>query len=138
MSPVERVALSLDGALLRKFSEWMDSRGYSNRSEAIRDLMRATLVEEEWKAGPREAMAVVAIVYDHESMELSQKLADVQHERHDLIVATLHVHMDAHNCLEVVVLRGPGYKVKNLGSSLMSIRGVKYGKLLPMSKGREF
>ena len=129
---LSRIGISLDDDLLEKFDEVIEERGYTNRSEAIRDLIRDELVRKEWEAGvdrtPR--VAVVVLVYDHESRELGQKLIHAQHQDHDMVVSTLHVHMDHHNCLEILVLRGSGADVVKMGNNLISTRGVKLGKLI--------
>ncbi|HOX37450.1 MAG TPA: nickel-responsive transcriptional regulator NikR [Candidatus Brocadiia bacterium] len=135
MPPIERIAISLEGDLLKKFEELSGTKGYTNRSEAVRDLIREALVQEEWKAGAADITAIVTVVYNHEGMELAQRLADVQHDNFKLIVSTMHVHMDEHLCLEVIVLRGGASKVKKLGESLISIRGVVYGRMIPMTRG---
>lgn len=135
---LSRVGISLEDDLLEKFDELIEQRGYSNRSEAIRDLIREELVNKEWETGIDQVsrVAVAVLVYDHESRELGQKLMNAQHEDHDLVVSTLHVHMDHHNCLEVLVLRGKGADVVRMGNRLISNRGVKLGKLFLATTGQ--
>lgn len=136
---IERIGISLDSALLEKFDRLIERRGYENRSEAVRDLIRDQLVQEEWSEERRdtaERVAVVALVYDHESSSLSQKLTHVQHEHHRAVVSALHVHLDAHNCLEVLILRGKAAEIMEMGEGLVSTKGVKYGKVLPATTGR--
>jgi CopG family transcriptional regulator, nickel-responsive regulator len=134
---LERVGISLDDDLLEKFDRHIAEKGYENRSEAIRDLIRDALVQREWAegGGKEEKVAVVALVYDHDSASLSQKLAHIQHENHRAVVSALHVHLDPHNCLEVLVLRGPGTAVSAMGNGLVSTKGVKYGKVVPATTG---
>src|SRR5512137_2273904 len=134
---LERVGISLDERLLEQFDRLIASKGYVNRSEAIRDLIRDSLVQREWaqSGGREEKVAVVALVYDHDSPTLSQKLAHIQHENHRAVVSALHVHLDPHNCLEVLVLRGPGRAVSAMGDELVSTKGVKYGKVVPATTG---
>jgi CopG family nickel-responsive transcriptional regulator len=135
---LERIGISLDDRLLGQFDELIAQKGYQSRSEAIRDLIRDALVQREWsRAGSgEERVAVLTLVYDHDSSGLSRKLAQIQHRNHRAVVSALHVHMDAHNCLEVLVLRGRGREVAELGDGLLSTRGVKYGKLVPATTGR--
>jgi len=135
---LERIGVSLEEELLTRFDELIAERGYENRSEAIRDLIRDALVQRAWERSDdrEERVAVVALVYDHDSSSLAQKLAHIQHHNHKAVVSTLHVHMDAHNCLEVLVLRGSARDVVEMGNGLASTKGVKYGKFLPATTGR--
>jgi CopG family transcriptional regulator, nickel-responsive regulator len=104
---LERIGISLEDDLLAQFDRLIERKGYTSRSEAIRDLIREQLVQREWsESGGGEKVAVVTIVYDHASSSLAQKLTHIQHENHRAVVSALHVHMDEHNCLEVLVLRG--------------------------------
>jgi len=138
---LERIGISLDDELLAPFDKLIAERGYENRSEAIRDLIREALVAREWSQAEGEAggekVAVVTLVYDHDSSSLAQKLAHIQHHNHRAVVSALHVHMDAHNCLEVLVLRGTAADVQRMGSELASTRGVKFGKFVPATTGRD-
>jgi len=136
---IERIGISLEEELLARFDEIIAEKGYQNRSEAIRDLIRDALVQREWSRSKddREKVAVVALVYDHDASSLAQKLAHIQHENHRAVVSALHVHMDEHNCLEVLVLRGGGREVVRMGESLVATKGVKYGKLVPATTGHD-
>ncbi len=136
---LERIGVSLEDELLERFDKLIAEKGYVNRSEAIRDLIRDALVQRSWSEsnGREERVAVVTIVYDHDSSSLAQKLAHIQHENHKAVVSTLHVHMDEHNCLEVLVLRGRGKDVISMGEGLTSTKGVKYGKLIPATTGQD-
>jgi len=135
---VERVGISLEVELLKQFDRLIAHKGYVNRSEAIRDLIRDSLVQREWSEsiGREERVAVVALVYDHDASSLVQKLAHIQHENHKAVVSSLHVHMDEHNCLEVLVLRGRASEVIAMGEGLVSTRGVKFGRVLPATTGK--
>jgi CopG family nickel-responsive transcriptional regulator len=135
---LERIGVSLDDELLGRFDRLIAAKGYVNRSEAIRDLIRDALVQREWseEAGREERVAVVALVYDHDSASLAQKLAHIQHENHRAVVSALHVHMDEHNCLEVLVLRGRARDVVAMGEGLCSTKGVKYGRVVPATTGQ--
>jgi CopG family nickel-responsive transcriptional regulator len=136
---IERIGISLEQDLLGRFDELIEEKGYENRSEAIRDLIRDALVQREWShsRGSEEKVALVALVYDHDAASLAQKLAHIQHENHRAVVSTLHVHMDAHNCLEVLVLRGRGREVLKMGDGLVATKGVKYGKVVPATTGQD-
>ena len=136
---LERIGVSLEDDLLEKFDRLIAGKGYVSRSEAIRDLIRDALVQRSWSEsdGREERVAVVTLVYDHDSSSLAQKLAHIQHENHKAVVSALHVHMDEHNCLEVLVLRGRGKDVISMGEGLASTKGVKYGKLVPATTGQD-
>ncbi|BDG01812.1 nickel-responsive transcriptional regulator NikR [Anaeromyxobacter oryzae] len=135
---LERIGVSLEDDLLSRFDRLIGEKGYVNRSEAIRDLIRDALVQREWSESParEERVAVVTLVYDHDSSSLAQKLAHIQHENHKAVVSALHVHMDEHNCLEVLVLRGRARDVVSMGEGLVSTKGVKYGKVVPATTGQ--
>jgi CopG family nickel-responsive transcriptional regulator len=135
---LERIGISLEDDLLERFDRLIADKGYVNRSEAVRDLIRDALVQREWSqaSGREERVAVAVLVYDHDSSSLAQKLAHIQHENHRAVVSALHVHMDEHNCLEVLVLRGSGREVVTMGEGLVSTKGVKYGRLVPATTGQ--
>jgi CopG family transcriptional regulator, nickel-responsive regulator len=136
---LERTAISLEEDLLAQFDRLTKRRGYSNRSEAIRDLIRDQLVQDEWSQQEKDSthkVAVVSLVYDHDSASLAQKLTHIQHENHEAVVSSLHVHLDHHNCLEVLILRGPAADIMAMGESLVSTKGVKYGKVVPATTGQ--
>jgi CopG family nickel-responsive transcriptional regulator len=133
---VERIGISLDRKLLAQFDKLIAEKGYSNRSEAVRDLIREKLIEQEWALPKGETVATLLLVYEHETMELSRRLARIEHEAFHHVVATLHVHMDHENCLEVIVMRGPGRELKELGDRLISLRGVKHGTFIPSTTGK--
>ena len=101
MADLIRFGVSIPDELLDKFDELISSKGYTNRSEAIRDLIREKLVEDQWSGSASEVVGTITVVYNHEQSDLSKKLTSIQHKKHDLIISTLHVHLDAHNCLEV-------------------------------------
>ena len=135
---IERIGVSLEADLLSQFDRLIADKGYVNRSEAIRDLIRDALVQRDWteSKGREERVAVAVLVYDHDSSSLAQKLAHIQHENHRAVVSALHVHMDEHNCLEVLVLRGGARDIVAMGDGLVSTKGVKYGKLVPATTGQ--
>jgi len=125
----------MDGELLARFDELIAELGYPNRSEALRDLVRDRLVQREWEAG-EEVVGVIILLYDHHKRELADRLTDLQHEHHDLILSTMHIHLDEANCLEVLAVRGPGQEVQRLADRLIGLKGVKHGKLAATSTGQ--
>ena len=133
---VERIGISLESKLLKQFDKLIKSRGYSNRSEAVRDLIREKLIEQEWAAPARETVAAVFLVYQHDAMNLAERLTHAEHSAFHCIVSTMHVHMDHDNCLEIIILRGPGKQIKKLADQLISLRGVKHGRFIPGTTGR--
>ena len=135
MSALSRIGVAIDEDLLEKFDALIASRGYTNRSEAFRDLIRAELVDEAWKEPEREVVGALTLVYDHHVRMLSDKLLDLQHEHHDAILSTLHVHLDHDNCLEVLLIRGKAKAVQDFANAIVSTKGVKHGKLTVTSTG---
>ena len=127
---MERFTISLDTELAKEFDELIADRGYSNRSEAVRDLLRAQL--EQWRQAHDEAphcVANLSYVYNHHERELAERLMAIQHNHHDLMVSTLHAHLDHENCIETAILRGPTAAVRRFAEALMAERGVRHGKL---------
>ncbi|MEE9594092.1 MAG: nickel-responsive transcriptional regulator NikR [Candidatus Hydrothermarchaeales archaeon] len=133
---VERFGVSLSPKLLVKFDEVMKERGYTNRSEAIRDLMRDCIVSSEWEKGG-DVVGALTLVYDHHVRGVMDKLTALQHEHHANVVSSMHVHLDEHNCMEFLVLRGQAEEVKRIADSLISARGVKHGKLVASTIGKD-
>ena len=136
MKTVERFGISMEPDLIEKFDNLITARGYASRSEAIRDLVRQELIKEEWADPQAEVIGTVTLVYEHHSHELSNVLAELQHNFYDCIICSTHIHMNAHNCLEVVIVRGNSLKVKEIADTLISTRGVKHGKLVSTSTGQ--
>jgi CopG family nickel-responsive transcriptional regulator len=136
MSKVVRFGVSLPAELIERFDKHIDSKGYRTSSEAIRDIMRERLVEEEWESDSGEVVGTVTIVYDHHTRELSSLLTDLQHEHHEEIICSTHIHLDAHNCLEVIMVKGSGARVRKIADLLVSTRGVKHGKLVCTTTGK--
>ncbi|NIS71509.1 MAG: nickel-responsive transcriptional regulator NikR [Proteobacteria bacterium] len=137
MSELVRFGISMDSRLLQSFDQMIAEQGYSNRSEAIRDLVRDRLVDATWKEEKKEVVGTITLVYDHEIRELNDRLIEIQHQFHDRIVSSLHVHLDQHNCLEVLVVKGKGKDVRRIGERLIGVKGVKHGKLLTTTTGKE-
>ncbi len=135
MANVVRFGVSIEERLLERFDSFITEKSYVNRSEALRDLIRASLVEEQWQIGEVEAVGTVTLVYDHHAHDLADKLTDHQHVHHREIVSTLHVHLDADYCLEVIVLRGQAREIKHIADSLIGTKGVKHGKFVATATG---
>ena len=112
-------------------------KGYTNRSLAIADMIRAHLVEHRQKFGQDEIAGTITLVYDHHKMHVQETLTDIQHDHHDLIISTLHVHLDHHNCLEVLVVRGKAARIKKIADELIAAKGVKHGKLTVTTTGKD-
>ena len=134
---VERIGISLDKDLLAQFDKLIAQKGYANRSEAVRDLIREKLVEQEWNAPKGEAVAALLLIFEHHQMHLADRMTNLEHSEFHHVVASTHVHMDHDNCLEILVLRGPGREIKELGEKLISMRGVKYGRFIPGTTGQQ-
>jgi len=127
---LRRFGVSMEDGLLVRFDGMIGRKGYATRSEAFRDMARAALAEEVLADEAAEAIATVSLVYDHDVPNLTSRLTEVQHHALDLIASSLHVHLDAHRCLEVLVVRGPFGRVSELADNLISIKGVKHGKFV--------
>jgi len=130
MGNTVRFGISLDEKLLDSFDQLIEQKSYMNRSEAIRDLIRASLVEERLGSEDQVAVGTVTLVYNHHVRDLSDKLTEHQHSHHDQIISSLHVHLDAHNCLEVLIIRGVVREIKQIANELIGVKGVKHGKLV--------
>ena len=131
-----RFSVAMPENLLMQFDQLVAKRGLSkNRSEVIRDLVREALVEEECAVLGREVMGTLTIVYNHHATDLQNKLHEIQHRYLDAIVSSMHVHLDADNCLEVIVLRGESGDVRDIANILLGVRGVENGKLVTTTTG---
>lgn len=135
MPAVVRFSVSTEEKLLERFDALIGRKGYVNRSEAVRDLIRNSLVEEALTDESAEAVGTVTLVYDHHFSDLGDKLTEHQHSHHESIVSTLHIHLDAHQCLEVVVLRGPAGEIRRLADSLIGTKGVTQGRFVVTAAG---
>lgn len=132
---VERFGVSMSRRLLEQFDRVIRAKGYRSRSEAIRDVVRDYLVAREWAEGQGEVVGTVTIVYDHHTRELGEALTHFQHAHTGAVICSTHVHLDGHNCLEVVVLKGPPGDVQVIADRLISTRGVKHGRLVCTTTG---
>ena len=137
MGQLSRIGVAIDSDLLNKFDRLIGSRGYTNRSEAFRDLIRDELVEKSWQDPGSKVVGTVTLVYDHHVRLLNEKLTDIQHDFHHHILSTLHVHLDHDHCLEVLVVRGKAAAVKKIADKLISTKGVSHGRLLSTPTGLE-
>jgi CopG family nickel-responsive transcriptional regulator len=132
---LQRFGVSMEGTLLEQFDRLIEAKGYNNRSEAIRDLIRDYLVEEEWRNEEGQAVGTITLVYNHHIREMADKLTDLQHQFHENIVSVLHIHLDAHNCLEVLVVKGDKTAIQLIAGRLSSTKGVKHCKLVTTTTG---
>jgi len=128
--PLVRFSVAIGGELLRRFDQYREKHRYPNRSEAVRGLMRAALIEEVIDKDESEAMGVVTLIYDHHASRIGDRLTDLQHEHLDRVVTTTHVHLDERRCLEVILLRGPAGQVRKLADDLIGSKGVETGRLV--------
>lgn len=133
---VIRFGISLENTLLDRFDTRIRKKGYANRSEAIRDLIRDSLVSEEWESSTAETVGTLTIVYSHDVRELTDTLTDLQHHHHNAIISSMHVHLDEHNCLEVIIVKGRAKDIKSIADRLIGTKGVKHGKLTVTTTGK--
>jgi len=129
MDNLIRFGISMEGELLRQFDELILKKGYTNRSESIRDLVREKLVDESIESAKGSVIGALVFLYDHHKRELEKSLSNLQHEYYKNIISTSHVHVDHDNCLEIVLLKGNAPTLKAIAEKLLSLKGVKHGKL---------
>lgn len=134
---VTRFSVSLPAPLARELDRMCREKGYDNRSLAVADMVRAHLVEHRQQMGGREMAGTITLVYDHHQPHLLDVLTDIQHDHGNLILAGLHVHLDHHNCLEVLAVRGQPQQVKSVADALIAAKGVKHGKLTITTTGKD-
>jgi len=136
MSRLVRFSVSLEEDLLKRFDFRIKEQKYKNRSEALRDLIREDLVSREWQKNEKVA-GTITLVYDHHKRGLVQRLTALQHEYHNIIISTQHIHLDHDNCLEVIIVKGKANALDQLASKLKTVKGVKYGNLAMATSGKE-
>ena len=137
MGKLARFGVAMDEGLLARFDGLVARRGVAaNRSEAVRDLVRDALVDAEWEDSSEEIVGTITMVFDHHASDLSDKLDSLQHAHFEQIIASMHVHLDAHNCLEVIAVRGASGEVRAIAEGLLATKGVKHGKLVTTTSGR--
>jgi len=135
MGELSRIGVAIDSDLLERFDRLIGGRGYTNRSEAFRDLIRDELVRKHAEEPDAPVVGTVTLVYDHHQRLLGDKLTGIQHDSHHNILSTLHVHLDHDNCLEVIVVKGRSQDVQRIADSLISTKGVKHGRLTMTTSG---
>jgi len=133
MSELSRIGVAIDSDLLDQFDRFIASQGYENRSEAFRDLIRDRLVTAAVDSPDGPVVGTITLIYDHHSRLLPDKLMELQHDHHELIIATTHAHLDHHTCLEVVVVRGKSSLVRALADLMISTKGVHHGRVVMSS-----
>ncbi len=137
MGQLSRIGVAIDSELLEKFDVLIAGRGYTNRSEAFRDLIREELVQKNWENPDRQVVGTVTLVYDHHVRMLNEKLTNIQHDHFHNVLSTLHVHLDHDNCLEVLVVKGKAKDVQTVADALISTKGVKHGQLTLTTSGAD-
>jgi len=135
---LSRFSLSMPADLLNQLGALCRARGYESRSQAIADMVRGQLVEHRAQTGSHEIAGNVTLVYDHHKRNIQAQLTQIQHDHGSVIIATLHVHLDHHNCMEVLAVRGPAGAVREMADRLIAVKGVKHGKLTVTTTGAEF
>jgi CopG family transcriptional regulator, nickel-responsive regulator len=133
MSDLSRTGVSIDAELLEQFDHFIADKGYANRSEALRDLIRDNLVAKSVIAPDAEVVGTITLIYDHHTRLLPEKLTDIQHQHHEAIISTVHAHLDHDTCLEVVVVKGKSKRIQSLSDLLISTKGVQHGRLVMSS-----
>jgi CopG family nickel-responsive transcriptional regulator len=136
MGILSRIGIALDSDLLARFDRFITKQGYTNRSEAFRDLIRDRLVGAAVQNPRAPVVGTVTLIYDHHSRLLPEKLMDLQHDHHDLIICTTHAHLDHETCLEVIILKGDSLRVRKLADVLIGTKGVQHGRLVMSSSIR--
>ncbi|MDP2839977.1 MAG: nickel-responsive transcriptional regulator NikR [Syntrophales bacterium] len=136
MSELVRFGVSLEKTLLDRFDVLIRAKQYTNRSEALRDLIRKELVQQEWMSGS-DVVGTITLIYDHHKRDVLIRVMDMQHDFQEPIISTQHIHLDHHNCLEIVAARGKAEEVQRLADALKSIKGVRHATLSMSSTGRE-
>ena len=135
-SSLLRFGVSIEENLLKKFDSFISSTNYKNRSEALRDLIRIALVEEEWENADEEVAGAIVLVYNHRKRELVDKLLDIQHDYNKYIISSQHIHLDHDNCLEIIVVKGSMKFIQEILSKLKSAKGVKHASLTKSTLGK--
>ena len=137
MEKVKRFGVSIEESLLRKFDIFIEARKYKNRSEAIRDLIRENFVNDSWENSNREAAGAIIIVYDHHKRELLDSLVGIQHNFQNFIISSQHIHLDHHNCMEIIAVKGEMQKLFELETILKATKGVKHTAFAKSTLGEE-
>ncbi len=130
MAILSRIGIALDSDLLQRFDRFIGQRGYTNRSEAFRDLIRDRLVTERTAAPDATVVGTVTLIYNHHAHGITEKLTALQHQHHDLVVSTSHAHLDHDSCLEVLIVHGQSARVEHFADCLIGLKGVQHGRLV--------
>jgi CopG family nickel-responsive transcriptional regulator len=136
MTLISRFGISLPGDLVKKFDNLIKQKGYTSRSKAFGDLIRQELVKVEWEEG-REVAGAITLIYDHHKRDLLNKVTDIQHDFQKVIISAQHVHLDHHNCLEIIAVKGTSTEVRTLMDMLKPLKGMKHVTLSMSSTGKE-
>ncbi|MDR1383859.1 MAG: nickel-responsive transcriptional regulator NikR [Planctomycetaceae bacterium] len=137
MSNITRISISIEPDILEKFDALSEEQGFPTRSEAITHLVRSALVQQQWKDG--EVIAgVITIIYDHHKSQILQKIVDVQHNFSDLVICSQHAHLDHHNCMENIIVRGEVRQIKKLYQGFSAVKGMKHTVLSMTTTGKDF
>ncbi len=136
MPELARIGVAIGDDLLQQFDKLIAKRGYANRSEAFRDLVRNELVNELAVSAGAEVCGSITLIYDHHARALLDKLSDLQHRYYATVLSSIHVHLDHDNCLEVILVRGKSALVQKLANTLIAMKGVKHGRLVLTASGR--
>lgn len=135
-STLKRFGISMEGHLLRKFDHLVKQKGYENRSEAVRDLVRDALIQHSWEQDEQIVAGSILLFYDHHQRNLLDELTKLQHDMHDNIMATTHFHLDHNNCLELIIVKGRAKDIQQLSNKMTSLKGVHYGKFTVSPVGK--
>jgi|SRR5208337_1895416 len=130
MGVLSRIGIALDSDLLKRFDRLIEQRGYTNRSEAFRDLIRGQLVTEQTTIPDASVVGTVTLIYDHHANGIPEKLTELQHAQHELVVSTSHAHLDHDSCLEVLIVHGKSAEVAQFADRLIGLKGVQHGRLV--------
>jgi CopG family nickel-responsive transcriptional regulator len=130
METIVRFGVSIEPELLDQFDVIIKKKGYTNRSEALRDLIRKNIVHEETTNPEAEGLGTLTMVYDHHTGSLTKRLLEIQHDHHQEILTTTHIHIDHHHCLEVLVLKGKTKSIQTLADRIKALKGIKHGELV--------
>lgn len=136
MSDAIRFSVVIGEKLLTNFDKLIEKKGYGNRSEAVRELVRKFITESEWEEGDKEVVGTITLVYDHDVRQINEILTDLQHDYHSCIISSLHIHLDEHNCLEVIAVKGNGDLIREIGARLNKVKGVKHAKITIGATGK--
>jgi CopG family nickel-responsive transcriptional regulator len=130
MGELSRIGIALDSDLLKRFDHSIEKSGYTNRSEAFRDLIRDRLVREQTAAPDSTVVGTITLIFNHHAHGITEKLTEAQHEHHDLVVSTSHAHLDLDSCLEVLIVHGKAARVEHFADILIGLKGVQHGRLV--------